>query len=129
VHEFVFVQACVCVHTQPIFKHVSCSCKRLHNAQPGLLDTQILDIFIYTTIQSSRGSQNAFSIAMNEHLLPLPLSAELDPLSTELDLEVKSLRQGLLQAVDEHAQVVAGLKAAGTCVYVCFEHGWCAFFG
>jgi len=34
------------------------------------------------------------------------------PLSSELDLEVKDLRQELLKAVDEHAQVAARLEEA-----------------
>mmetsp|Transcript_20160 Transcript_20160/g.52443 ORF Transcript_20160/g.52443 Transcript_20160/m.52443 type:complete len:345 (-) Transcript_20160:1771-2805(-) len=42
--------------------------------------------------------------------------AEMDPLSAELDLEIKCLRQDLLRAVEDHAQVAARLEgsAVGT---------------
>lgn len=45
----------------------------------------------------------------------------MDPLSNELDLEVKGLRMGLLRAVEEQAQVAAKLEEAGAS-RASFEH-------
>lgn len=52
---------------------------------------------------------------------PFLFTAEMDPLSNELDLEVKGLRMGLLRAVEEQAQVAAKLEEAGAS-RASFEH-------